>query len=516
VIAAALIVLREVVEAALIVGIVLAATSGVPRRGRFVAGGVLLGIGGAVIVAGFAGTIAGALEGMGQEVFNAAVLLTATTMLGWHNVWMKRHGAELARDMKNVGQQVSTGRQSLLVLLAVVGLAVLREGSEVVLFLYGIAAGGADSAPLLAGSLLGLAGGVTVGALLYFGLLRIPTRLLFSVTGCLLLLLAAGMAAQAAGFLVQAGTLPALAEPLWDTSAWLPEHGLAGQVLHAFTGYVDRPSGMQVAFYLAVAFGIGVLMLRVDRNPTRLATAATALVALLGTGLLVTYSPPAAAAHTVYSPTVEEGEVALEMRMHHDFDSRDEVDGSEQYKLDFEYTPTSFWRTELLGEWEQEGGTSLKSTEVAWENVFQLTPQGKYWMDFGLLAELAHSLEDGGDDALELGLLMEKQFSRTVLTGNLLFERDLTGGAGTAMEYAARYRWRYSEALEPGLEFYGELGDWGANGSLQEHEHQFGPALLGKLHAGQHSAFKYETAVLFGLTHDAPDTTLRLQLEYEF
>jgi FTR1 family protein len=515
VIAAAIVVLREVVEAALIVGIVLAATRGVAARGRYVSGGVVLGLLGAVVVAYFADAIAGALEGMGQEIFNAAVLLAASVMLGWHNVWMKRHGAEIAREMQAVGRDVAAGGQSLMVLLAVVALAVVREGSEVVLFLYGIAAGGTEPGPMLGGGLLGLAGGVTIGALLYFGLLSIPTRHLFTVTGWLLLLLAAGMAAQAAGFLVQAGRLPALADPLWDTSAWLPEHSVAGQVLHALLGYVDRPSGMQVVFFAIVTLTLGVLMNRIDRVRPRLAATTAALTAALAGGALLALSPRAEAAHIVYSPVVEEGEIAVEMRGHHDIDSRDEVDGSQQFKLELEFTPTAWWRTEVLGEWEKEPGASLEATEVAWENIFQLTPQGKYWMDFGVLAEYAHSLEDGGDDAFEFGLLGEKQFARTVLTGNLVFERAFEDGAETEMEYAARYRWRLSQAFEPGIEFHGDLGDWGNNGRVSEHEHEAGPAVLGKLMVGDHNAFKYEAAVLFGLTHDSPDTTVRFLLEYE-
>jgi high-affinity iron transporter len=516
-IAAAIIVLREVIEAALVVGIVLAATRGVAGRGSYVASGVALGLVGAVIVALFAERIAGALEGMGQEIFNAGVLLTATVMLGWHNVWMKRHGAEIAREMKAVGREVTTGTRSLAMLLGVVGLAVLREGSEVVLFLYGIAAGGTSSAGMLAGGLLGLVAGVAFGAMLYFGLVAIPTRHLFSVTSALLLLLAAGMAMQAAGFLVQAGKLPALADPLWDTSAWLSEQSVTGQVLHALMGYVARPSGMQVLFFVSVALTLGVLMKRFDRaSPPRVATASVAaavgVIALLGMAAPRTGE----AAHVVYSPVVEEGEIAVEFRGHYDFDSRDDVDGSQQHKLELEYTPTAWWRTELLGEWESEGGESLEATEVAWENVFQLTPQGKYWMDFGVLAEYAHSLEDDGEDAIELGLLGEKQFTSTVLTANLIFEREFESGADTEMEYAARYRWRVSQAFEPGIELYGGLGDWGANGSLNDNEHQLGPSLMGKLQTGERSAFKYEAAVLFGLTQESPDTTVRFLLEYEF
>jgi len=264
---ALIIVLREVLEAALIVGIVLAASRAVPRRGLWVLAGIGAGIGGSLVVAGFAEAIAMALSGVGQEVFNAGVLLLATIMLGWHNVWMKSHGRELAQQMHSVGDAVRSGLKPLSMLLVVVGLAVLREGSEIVLFLYGIAAGGAAPLALWTGSLLGLLAGMALGGLIYFGLLRIPTRHLFTVTSWMILLLAAGMASQAAGFLVQAGLLPGLVEPLWNSSGLLPQHHPIGAILNALMGYDDQPSAMQIIFFVVTFVVIAALMRFVDRAP---------------------------------------------------------------------------------------------------------------------------------------------------------------------------------------------------------------------------------------------------------
>lgn len=262
---ALIIVLREVLEAALIIGIVMAASRGVPQRGLWVLAGAGAGIAGSVVVAGFAEAIAMAFEGIGQEIFNAGVLLLATGMLGWHNVWMKRHGRELSRHMQNVGQAVGSGLKPLSILLVVVGIAVLREGSEIVLFLYGIAAGGTTPLLLWLGSLLGLLSGAALGALMYFGLLRVPARHLFSVTGWMILLLAAGMASQAAGFLVQAGAIPGLVEPLWNSSGWLPEGSPVGAVLGALAGYDDQPSAMQIIFFAVAFIVIATLMRLADR-----------------------------------------------------------------------------------------------------------------------------------------------------------------------------------------------------------------------------------------------------------
>jgi high-affinity iron transporter len=263
---AAIIVFREVLEAALIVGIVLAASAGAPRRGFWVSTGLAGGVVGAGLVALFAAEIASAAAGIGQELLNAVILLLAVGMLGWHNIWMSRHGRELAATAREVGDAVISGARPLYVLAVVVGLAVLREGSETVLFLYGIAAGGGLSAgSLLAGGTLGLAGGVAVGTALYLGLLRIPTRRLFTVTSWMVLLLAAGMASQAAGYLVQADLLPPLGDAVWDTSAVLTEDSVLGKALHTLIGYVSRPDGIQILLYLATFFAIWLLTRLVGR-----------------------------------------------------------------------------------------------------------------------------------------------------------------------------------------------------------------------------------------------------------
>jgi len=265
--ATAVIVFREVLEAALIIGILAAATRDVPERNRWLAAGIGAGLLGAGIVALGTGRIAELASGVGQELFNAAVLGIAVIMLAWHNLWMSSHGAALAADARKVGTAVRDGRRARSVLLVVVALAVLREGSETVLFLYGIAAAeGGGSLPMLAGGLAGIAGGVAVGWLLYAGLLRIPLRWFFTATGILVLFLAAGMASQAARFLIQADVLPSLATPLWDTSAWLPQTSVVGAVLHSLVGYEAQPSGMQIVFYVLVLGAIAMGMKWVNKN----------------------------------------------------------------------------------------------------------------------------------------------------------------------------------------------------------------------------------------------------------
>ncbi|MFA6265838.1 MAG: FTR1 family protein [Pseudolabrys sp.] len=257
---ALVIVFREVLEAGLIIGIVMAATRGVADRGRWVVIGVGGGILGAAIVALFAGAISQAFEGIGQELFNAAVLGVAVIMLMWHNAWMARHGREIAAEMKRIGHDVSEGAKPLTALAVVVGLAVLREGSEVVLFLYGIFAQGTSGMSLLLGGVLGIVAGAAFTGLTYAGLLAIPQRYIFSVTTWLIALLAAGMAAQSAQYLYNAGVINALGQTVWDTSWLLTEGSILGKLLHTLIGYVAQPTELQLAAYIGTLLVMFLLM----------------------------------------------------------------------------------------------------------------------------------------------------------------------------------------------------------------------------------------------------------------
>lgn len=251
--ATAILVFREVLEAALVISIVMAATRGVFGRGLWVTSGAALGVAGAVVMAVFANTIAEAAEGAGQELANAAILFAAAAMLAWHMVWMARHGHGLSRQMQRLGTDVSTGSRPIAALLVVVALAVLREGSEIVLFLIGLGVDGSSASGMMIGGVLGLIGGVAVGTGLYFGLVRIPIRNLFTVTNAMILLLAAGMVSHGARYLIDIDMLPSLGGVLWDSSALISDQSVLGQALYTLIGYDARPTAMQLVFFAATA-----------------------------------------------------------------------------------------------------------------------------------------------------------------------------------------------------------------------------------------------------------------------
>jgi high-affinity iron transporter len=172
---------------------------------------------------------------------------------------MVRHGKGLASGLKETGKDIVSGKKTFWALAAIVATAVMREGSEVVLFLYGIAINdGTTGLGMLAGGVGGVVLGAAVSALTYRGMLAIPMRHFFNVTNWLITLLAAGMAAQSISFLEQAGVATVFNQTLWDSSAILSEKGIPGRVLHTLVGYADQPTLLQLIAYLAV---IGVIVL---------------------------------------------------------------------------------------------------------------------------------------------------------------------------------------------------------------------------------------------------------------
>jgi high-affinity iron transporter len=188
---------------------------------------------------------------------------------------MAEHGRALARELRTLSDSVRDGGATLGALAVAVALAVLREGAETVLFIQGLVTSESTHAVLL-GVGLGAAGGAVIGTLLYFGLVRIPVRHFFRVTGWMIVVLAAGLAAQASRFLEQADLLPSLVPQLWDTSGLLTETSLVGQLLHILVGYTAQPSGMQLVFYvvtLAVLI-IGTRLRAIAPAPPRLPSAA--------------------------------------------------------------------------------------------------------------------------------------------------------------------------------------------------------------------------------------------------
>lgn len=520
--AALLVVFREVLESALIISIVMAASRGIPGRNAAIGGGVAAGVVGSGLVALFAGAIASAAEGMGMELFNAVILGLAVLMLGWHNIWMAQHGREMAKHAGEIGRAVHDGIRPIYALSVVVGVAVLREGSETVLFMYGILASGKESVwMVLAGGLLGLAAGVAVGVALYQGMLRLKLSRLFAVSGWMILLLACGLAAQCAGLLVQADILPPLGTAIWDTSAILPESSLVGQILHTLVGYVSRPDGVQLLVYVITFVIIGGMMRRVSITPK---TAIAAAVVITSVAWMA--PSPAQAGFKVTSPIIDHREMEIEYNGSTTFDSDRSKHNAQGHKFEIGYGVLPWWKIELESEVEAEPQGDFRYTTAALENFFQLTPQGKYWADVGLLVEYARAARRSEGDAVKFGPLLQKEtggFSGHGMlhTVNLFLKQGVGSHSShtTGMSYATQSRLRLNPLFEPGMELHGSVSDFDHTGSFDQQKHYMGPMFAGKYNLADRGIgsgkVKYELGYLLPLTRKAEDGVLRWHMEYE-
>ena len=510
--AAALVVFREVLEASLVISIIMAATRGVPTRGKWVSFGILGGLAGAGIVAAMAGFISEAFDGTGQEITNAAILFLATGLIGWHVVWMNSHGREMARDMRNLGTSVAEGNKHLSILAIVVGLAVLREGAEVVLILQGLWTTESPAA-MLGGGGIGLITGLLAGFALYAGLISLSIGRVFSFTNFILTLIAAGMAARGANFLVQADLLPSLGSSLWDTSSLLSEEGVLGKFMAALVGYIARPSGIELLFYVLTIALVTTLTLTTNRNKN-IAIKTTLAAATILFGAL-TFSPLSAHADEVLSPRVTQGEVELEHQGFVSHDRATDESNEQAFTMTLGYTPFTWWKTELEGEFEREAGSdhTLRYETFNWENTFPLAEQGEYWFDPALFYEMGFGRGDEPNE-IKFGFLGEGTFGSINETFNLLAHKDYgLESTPTGFSYSSQTKYRLSQWFEPGFEIY---GDTQGHEKFAKQKLAIGPAIFGKIYTLDAQAIKYQVGYMFGATPATPDRALRWKIEYEF
>lgn len=271
--AAALIVFRESLEAALFVGIVAAATRGLMGRGRWLGAGVGIGVLGAMILAALAPHVSEWFDGLGQDVINIAVLSVALSMLLWHCIWVAAHSKEMAMEARRLGESVQEGERKPWALLTAVALAVLREGAETVLFIAGAVTGGGNTTfgQIALAVVVGVGLGAGAGLVIYAGLARVPTRHIFTVTNVLIAILAGSIASQLVKSLAQAGLLERWSAPVWDTSHMLAPDSALGTLLHALVGYDATPSAAQLMSYVAVLalIYVGTKLMRRTSSPPR-------------------------------------------------------------------------------------------------------------------------------------------------------------------------------------------------------------------------------------------------------
>lgn len=266
----AIVVFRECMEIAFLLGVILAVTNPVKNSRKYIIFGSLCGISLAALFAFFTKTISESLNGLGDEVFDSCIILFTAMLISWTVVWMQGYTKKVRRDLSELSDRISAGIASQLMLVFVVAAAIFREGVEIILFIYSItSAGNIDGKEYITGIGFGAFSGLLVGTLLYHGLMKYAGKYVFKISSILLTLIAAGLASEAAGIMTSSGIIEVLSDQLWDTS-WLVENdSITGKVLNITVGYDSRPNGMQIIFYFAtivLTFGMMKFRSRVSKS----------------------------------------------------------------------------------------------------------------------------------------------------------------------------------------------------------------------------------------------------------
>jgi high-affinity iron transporter len=256
VLASSLITLREGLEAALIVGIVLGylrKTGHLDRQASVwagVASALLVSLAAALAL----NAIGAGFSGRGEQIFEGVAMALAAGILTWMIFWMQRQSRQIRGDLEaGVRRAVEAGAAGGLFWLAFV--AVVREGLETALFLTA-AVFTATAADTVIGGVIGLLLAIVIGWLIYLGTTRLPVATFFQVTGAVLVVFAAGLVANAVGEFQEAGLLPGIVEHLWSTAAWLDDNSTLGSALHSLVGYASAPSLLQVLAYVTYYLGL--------------------------------------------------------------------------------------------------------------------------------------------------------------------------------------------------------------------------------------------------------------------
>ena len=219
----------------------------------------------------------------------------------------------------------------------------------------------------------------------------------------------------------------------------------------------------------------------------------------------------------VYSPIVEKGEMGIEVLGNKTIDDDAEQDDFQYHELEFEYGVTDWWATSITTSLIKPAEESLKYNIIGWENTFQFTEQGKYWLDPGVHFELEFDDEGDEPDIFEVRVLFEKTLPEYQHTLNVNFEQQFGSAAdeSTELEYIWRSRKKITEHTSIGFEAYGVMGEIKDFAPLQEQQHIIGPAVYNVFHIGP-IEIESHLVWMFGLTEDSADHTFRWQIEFPF
>jgi len=248
--------LREGIEAALIIGLVLGAIRKMKRSdlSPIVWIGTLSAFAVSILSAIVLERLGASLEGQAEIQFEGITMILAASLLTWMIFWMQRQSrhikGEIEYDVRRAS--MSSGKRAMFILAF---FAVVREGVELAIFLTATVMASSAQATL-AGALLGLLAAAMLGWLIFASTVRLNLGLFFQVTGVMLILFAAGLVAHGVHEFTEIGWLPVMIEHVWDINAYLPETSSIGQLLSTLFGYNANPSLAEILAYIGYFIAI--------------------------------------------------------------------------------------------------------------------------------------------------------------------------------------------------------------------------------------------------------------------
>jgi len=258
----ALVVFRECLEIALLLGVIMAVTKELEKSKLYTLAGIMLGTVGAATFAFFARHISVSFGGMGDEIFNSCIILLTVALISWTIVWMQGYGLKIKKNLSDLTTKINSGNASYIMLVLLVASTILREGTEIIILVYSISSVETiDSNSYIHGLIIGALGGFTLGTVIYLGLIKFARQqIIFKISSILLMLIAGGFAAQAAGILTSCGFISSLSYQLWDSSWLISDRSVVGKFINVITGYIARPNGLQVMFYIGTIVLINIFI----------------------------------------------------------------------------------------------------------------------------------------------------------------------------------------------------------------------------------------------------------------
>lgn len=253
---AVIIILREMLEICFIIGIISAALRNFRSKNKILAMGILGGGLISYILALGINYISGLFNNAGQEILNLLILLTSIICITLTLIWIKHHSKELKHKISAASERLMNNEAGIAAIILIIVLAISREGMEIILFLNGIYAAGTSIAELITGAAIGMALGSVTGILIYTGLLKINIKYFFRTINFMLILIAAGMASQAANYLIALDLFSFLSATVWDSSWLITEESSLGKILYNLLGYSSKPTELQVVLYLCTIISL--------------------------------------------------------------------------------------------------------------------------------------------------------------------------------------------------------------------------------------------------------------------